>query len=54
MISIVSNQPQTGVKNYVCDQKDELSSIDLRTTKMGSTCYVIKENKSYILDGEFN
>lgn len=53
MIQIVKNELQTGVKRYVCDTKDELSKIDLRTTRMGSTCYVIKTKETYILSGEW-
>ena len=52
MISIVKNGAEAGVKHYVCDKKDELSSIDLRTTKMGSICFVIEQNKTYMLNGE--
>ena len=53
MIQIVRNNAQTGIKTYVCDKKDELSEIDLRTTLMGSTCFVIGENACYILNGSF-
>ena len=52
MVKITNNIAQTGIKTFVCDEKSELSQIDLRNTSMGSTCYVIKEKKSYILDGE--
>ena len=52
MIQIVRNGEQRGVKHYVCDKKDELSEIDLRTTIMGSTCYVIESGAIYILNGE--
>ena len=51
MVSIVRNEAQTGVKRYVSDKKDELSSINLRTTRMGSTCFVIENNTNYILNG---
>lgn len=51
MITVVKNEQQTGVKRYVCDKSDELSKIDLRTTVMGSTCFIIEEDANYILDG---
>ena len=54
MVSIVKNGSEPGVKHYVCDKKDELSSIDLRTTKMGSTCFVIEQSKTYMLNGDFS
>ena len=53
MITIVKNERQTGVKRYVCDKSDELSKIDLRTTVMGSTCFIIEEDANYILDGNW-
>ena len=52
MITIVKNELQAGVKRYVCDKSDDLPKIDLRTTRMGSTCFVIEENASYILTGQ--
>lgn len=52
MIAVVKNEQQTGVKRYVCDKSDELSKIDLRTTRMGSTCFIIEEDANYILNGE--
>ena len=52
MIQIVKNRKQAGVKDFVCDKKDELSKIDLRTTRMGSTCFVIENNTNYILNGD--
>lgn len=52
MISIVRNEAQTGVKRYVADKKSELSDINLRTTRMGSTCFVIEDNTNYILNGK--
>ena len=51
MIQIIRNLPQAGIKIFVCDTKDELSNIDLRTTMMGSTCYVINNSTTYILNG---
>jgi len=54
MVSIVKNGSEPGVRHYVCDKKDELSSIDLRTTKMGSTCFVIEQSKTYMLNGDFS
>ena len=51
MIQIVRNLKQVGVKDFVCDKKDELSKINLRTTLMGSSCYVIEEDVTYILNG---
>lgn len=53
MITIVRNERQTGIKRYVCDKSDELSKIDLRTTLMGSTCFVIENNTNYILGGDW-
>ena len=53
MITIVRNEIQTGLKRYVCDKSDELSKIDLRTTLMGSTCFVIENNTNYILGGDW-
>ena len=53
MVQIVKNNDQTGVKSFVCDKKDELSEISLRTTLMGSTCFVIEDNDYYILDGNY-
>jgi hypothetical protein len=52
MVSIVRNELQTGVKRYVSDKQDEISKIDLRTTRMGSTCFVIENNTNYILNGD--
>lgn len=54
MIQIIRNRAQTGIKDYVCDVKSDLPKISLRTTLMGSTCYVIEEGKIYILDGSKN
>lgn len=51
MIQIIRNLKQKGIKDFVCDKKDELSKIILRTTLMGSSCYVIEEDVTYILDG---
>ncbi len=51
MIQIIRNRKQMGVKDFVCDKKDELSKINLRTTLMGSTCFVIEEDAMYILNG---
>lgn len=51
MIQVVRNRRQVGVKDFVCDKKDELSKINLRTTLMGSTCFVIEEDAMYILNG---
>lgn len=53
MVQIVSNSSQIGVKTFVCDKKDELSEISLRTTLMGSTCYVIEDGNTYILNGSY-
>ncbi len=53
MITVVKNERQTGVKRYVCDKSDELSKIDLRTTVMGSTCFVIEEDANYILNSSW-
>ena len=53
MIQIYENQTQTGVKKYICDTSDELSKIDLRTTLMGSTCYVIGSDSTYMLNGSY-
>jgi len=50
MIQIIRNLPN-GIKVYVCDKKDELSKIDFRTTTMGTTCYVIENSTTYILNG---
>ena len=50
MITIVENKG-AGIKNYVCDKPAELSDIDIRTTAMGSTCFVIEEDANYILNG---
>ena len=52
MIQIVKNELQTGVKRFVCDEKSELSKINLRTLRMGSTCYVINSQEIYILNGK--
>ena len=52
MIAVVKNEQQIGIKRYVCDKSDELSKIDLRTTRMGSTCFIIEEDANYILNGE--
>ena len=51
MIQIIRNRAQTGVKDFVCDKKDELSKINLRKTLMGSSCFVIEEDANYILNG---
>ena len=51
MIQIIRNRKQVGVKDFVCDKKDELSKINLRTTLMGSTCFVVEEDAMYILNG---
>ena len=53
MVQVVSNSGQIGVISFVCDKKDELSEISLRTTLMGSTCYVIEEGNIYILNGSY-
>ena len=52
MIQIVENKSQTGVKKFVCDTKNELSTMSVATTVMGSTCYVIEDNTTYILNGQ--
>lgn len=52
MVSIVRNEAQTGVKRFVADKKSELSDINLRATRMGSTCFVIENNTNYILNGK--
>ena len=52
MIQIVENKLQTGVKKFVCDTKNELSAMSVATTVMGSTCYVIEDNTTYILNGQ--
>ena len=52
MVSIVKNETQVGVKRYVADKKSELSDINLRATRMGSTCFVIENNTNYILNGK--
>lgn len=51
MITIVENKG-AGIKNYVCDKPAELSDIDIRTTAMGSTCFVINKNTMYILNSD--
>ena len=53
MVQAVRNSNQIGVKHFVCDKKDELSEISLRTTLMGTTCYVIEEGSTYILNGSY-
>ena len=53
MVQVVRNSNQIGVKHFVCDKKDELSEISLRTTLMGTTCYVIEEGSTYILNGSY-
>ena len=53
MVQVVRNSNQIGVKHFVCDKKDELSEISLRTTLMGTTCYVIEEGNTYILNGSY-
>ena len=52
MISIIRNRKEIGIKDYVCDDTEELSDIDIRTTIMGSTCFVINENVTYMLNGQ--
>jgi hypothetical protein len=49
MIAIIHENQ--GVKKFVADKKDDLLKMDLRTTRMGSFCFVIEEDKSYILNG---
>ena len=52
MISIIRNRKEIGIKDYVCDKAEELSDIDIRTAAMGSTCFVIDENVTYMLNGK--
>lgn len=53
MVQIVNSSRQIGIKHFVCDKKNELSEISLRTTLMGTTCYVIEEGNTYILNGSY-
>ena len=50
MISVINSTPQ-GVKQLICDKESELSEINLRTARMGSTCFIIENSKEYILNG---
>lgn len=52
MISIIRNRKEIGIKDFVCDKAEELSDIDIRTAAMGSTCFVIDENVTYMLNGK--
>ena len=50
-VTSTSGVVEYGVKNYVLDSKQDLDK--LRTTdKMGSTAYIITDQKWYILSGE--
>lgn len=49
MISIISEK--NGVKKFVADKKDDLLNMNLRSTRMGSICFVIEEDNTYILNG---
>ena len=49
MIAIISER--NGVKKFIADKKDDLLNMNLRSTRMGSVCFVIEEDKSYILNG---
>ncbi len=49
MISIINEK--NGVKKFIADKKDDLLNMNLRSTRMGSICFVIEEDKTYILNG---
>lgn len=51
MISVTKSS-SLGIKEFVCDKADELEKINLRATRMGSKCFIIENNKKYVLDGE--
>lgn len=53
MVQIVKNDLQTGVKHYVADTVEDMKKISLRafTINMGTTCFVIEKDATYILDG---
>ena len=53
MVQIIENNSQVGIKSFICDKKEELSEISIRTTLMGSTCYVIEDDDTYILNGSY-
>ena len=50
MISIIDEK--NGVKKFVADAKTDLENMSLRSTRMGSSCFVIEDNSNYILKGD--
>ena len=39
-------------REFVCDEKSDLSSIDTRSCSMGSICYIISTGNTYILNSK--
>ena len=50
MISIIGEK--NGVKKFVADAKTDLENMSLRSTRMGSSCFVIENESNYILKGD--
>lgn len=45
-----SGKVEYGIKKYTVDTEADKEALNLRTTKMGSKCYVIDTKKWYILN----
>ena len=56
MIQILKQNGEApyGLNEYIIDTKEELSGIPKNNTSMGSSVFVIEENKTYILNGNKN
>ena len=52
MIQVIKNKEGTNIKEFVCDKKADMADIDLRVCGMGTTCFVIDEDKNYMVDGD--
>lgn len=52
MIQVIKNKEGTNIKELVCDKKTDMADIDLRVCGMGSTCFVIDEDKNYMLNSD--
>lgn len=52
MIQVIKNKEDTNIKELVCDKKTDMTNIDLRVCGMGTTCFVIDEDKNYMLNSD--
>lgn len=52
LLKRVGKTPNIPFKHFVCDDKSDLSTIELYLVPIGSTCYVVNTGETYVLNSK--